>query len=63
MRSSERSGSYPHHNSGVDRGCVDRRRFILDVAAQALLAYGLIFYSRPGAGLGLLDAASNLADL
>jgi hypothetical protein len=35
----------------------------LDVAAQALLTYGFIFYSRPGAGLGLLDVAGNLADL
>jgi hypothetical protein len=36
---------------------------ILGVAVQALLAYGLIFYAMPAAGLGLLDAARDLAAL
>jgi hypothetical protein len=63
-RSSERSSSYIHQNSGVDRCCVDGQfGVILDVAAQALLAYNLIFYSCPGVGFGLLGVAGNLADL
>ena len=36
---------------------------ILGGAAQGLLAYGLIFYAMPAAGLGLLDAARELAAL
>jgi hypothetical protein len=36
---------------------------ILGVAVQALLAYGLIFYAMPAAGLGLLDVARDLAAL
>jgi hypothetical protein len=48
----------------VDRCCVDGQfGVILDVAAQALLAYNLIFYSCPGVGFGLLGVAGNLADL
>jgi hypothetical protein len=36
---------------------------ILGVAVQALVAWGLIFYAMPAAGLGLLDLARGLAKL
>jgi len=67
VRSFERSCSYTHQNSGVDRGCAHRqgrRRVILDLAAQRLCSptASSSILAREVC-LGLLDVACNLADL